>query len=740
MMIKYSCSDFRSHPNKLLEEHLINVFNFTKFLAQKHNIEINEKVLKFLALHDIGKIHPSFQEKLEKKNKINFYHSLMSYIILKDTIKNYFNDIFAYFISFMILRHHGNFTLFNSNSKFQSLYNGYRDFYKEIDEECIENYLKKFNIHFTKPNMDAQDSPLRISRKLKRFLNNNKDIIKVFKKYMILYGMFKIADSIDALNESIKNIFKNFLINEERLLDHIKAKRDKIDFKKLNMQRKFSFIRNNLFLRAPTGYGKTIISLYWAKGFENSKTKIFYVLPTITTINSMYSTLKSIFGDKVGLLHYFFEKEIEDLDEISYITNKMFLKPIIITTPDQLLLSFLNIGKWYIKNSMLYNSIFIFDEIHIYDLRMIFALKYLIKRLIEEYNAKIMLMSATFPDFLQKIFNFIKPKIKFFDNEYKKLKRIQLEIRDDNLEKCLDEIVELIKRGKKVLVIANTVKKSKEIYKKIKDELNSAGLDKNVELIHGRFIYKDRKKKEQLLARIEDELTGFCLVSTQVVEVSLDIDFDVLFSEYAPIDALIQRFGRVNRKGLKNTAKVFLFKPQNHKPYDKKILKKSIDILYEEYSLYNKKNEYIFINWVNRLYNYIKITKGDKIKKYDEDIFEILHEELGTHGIFSIDLKDEESLVKINEFRKFRENEINIMCIPSKFENETYQIIENIRNSKSNTDKIRYFAELKSYLVPIPWYLHNKISEGEVFPIINLEYDQDFGIDFERDEIETNII
>ncbi len=86
------------------------------------------------------------------------------------------------------------------------------------------------------------------------------------------------------------------------------------------------------------------------------------------------------------------------------------------------------------------------------------------------------------------------------------------------IENAIQSIRKDYEKGKNILVILNTVEKSMEMY-------------------------------------------GFIAVTTQVVEVSLDIDYDVLYTELSPIDALVQRMGRVNRKGKKGVIDVFIYEP-----------------------------------------------------------------------------------------------------------------------------------------------------------------------------------
>lgn len=104
---------------------------------------------------------------------------------------------------------------------------------------------------------------------------------------------------------------------------------------------------------------------------------------------------------------------------------------------------------------------------------------------------------------------------------------------------------EAIENDQKILIVCNRVRNAQILFERI-DELYPE-VDKM--LIHSRFKRKDRNRLEKELQDIYNKVLQACIVvSTQVVEVSLDISFDMMITETAPIDALIQRFGRINRK------------------------------------------------------------------------------------------------------------------------------------------------------------------------------------------------
>ncbi len=135
---------------------------------------------------------------------------------------------------------------------------------------------------------------------------------------------------------------------------------------------------------------------------------------------------------------------------------------------------------------------------------------------------------------------------------------------------------EEVRSGRKALIVCNHVRSAQTLAKALRASLSGSG--KEVCLFHGRFNMRDRKAKETALssAALPD-----VLVATQVVEVSLDISFDVGFLEPAPIDALAQRMGRVNRKGSVPPAPIFIAgKPiSGHPLYDTDRTQRTVELL-----------------------------------------------------------------------------------------------------------------------------------------------------------------
>jgi CRISPR-associated endonuclease/helicase Cas3 len=228
-------------------------------------------------------------------------------------------------------------------------------------------------------------------------------------------------------------------------------------------------------------------------------------------------------------------------------------KPYKIITPFQIIKEFFGLKGFEQRISEMVGGLFILDEIHAYDSHNTGLILEICKVLKEQFRAKFFIMSATLPTFIRKYFqdaleiqvNITLPEVEIVEFNRHKLRLIQ-----GNILENLEAIREQIDLGKKVLVVCNQVKTAQKVYEALKnDKVKSA-------LLHSRFIVRDRQEIEKGVK--EDYQV---LVATQVVEVSLDIDYDILYTEPAPIDALIQRFGRVNRKSppIKETKDVCVF-------------------------------------------------------------------------------------------------------------------------------------------------------------------------------------
>jgi CRISPR-associated endonuclease/helicase Cas3 len=338
-------------------------------------------------------------------------------------------------------------------------------------------------------------------------------------------------------------------------------------------QRRCQSCKGSILLRAPTGSGKTEASLLWAQANQTRNGRLFYVLPNIASINAMRFRLIGIFGEaNVGLLHSRATAAIYRLmeskdDKMSKLNQSRALElsqlartiwfPIRVSTPHQILRHSLKGKGWEIMFSEFPNACFIFDEIHAYEPRIV-GLTLASLNLFSQWKSKFCFMSATLPSFVKQLlekavpFTLIEPDpSQPSDSKILQRKRHQLEIKEGTIFDNWQDVLASIKDFESVLIVCNTVASSQKVYKSIPIQ--------NKLLLHSRFNQKDRLRIEECL----DQLTmPKVVVATQAIEVSLNVDFQRGFLEPAPIDAMIQRMGRVNRFGDRPPARVTVFRSE----------------------------------------------------------------------------------------------------------------------------------------------------------------------------------
>jgi CRISPR-associated endonuclease/helicase Cas3 len=334
-------------------------------------------------------------------------------------------------------------------------------------------------------------------------------------------------------------------------------------------QQELSHHIGHAFLEAPTGSGKTLAAILWVLRNRQGGERIFYLLPYQASIEAMADTLEGYFGqENVAVLHaraldYAFREYFEELGEYEAAAssakaevelNRLAHKPIKVATPFQLLKWLFGIPRWEIGVSEMVGGLFVFDEIHAYDAHVV-ALIVEMVRFLKKLGGRFLFMSATFPPFLKQLLQeaigedatdfTLKPE-DGWSKHFLSQARHQLRWRNTTLETLLCEILQTVRDGKRVLVVANRVAQAQEIYKALREQVEG------VYLLHSRFTRRDRVAKERTIIgslRGENDTDVRILVATQVVEVSLDVSFDTIFTEVAPVDDLLQRFGRVNRYG-----------------------------------------------------------------------------------------------------------------------------------------------------------------------------------------------
>ena len=307
--------------------------------------------------------------------------------------------------------------------------------------------------------------------------------------------------------------------------------------------------KKKALLIAATGTGKTYLSAFDVRSF-NPKHMLF-IVHREQILHDAANSFIDILGSSIK-------------NDIGYITGsrKDFDKKYIFSTIQ-------TISKEEIHKAFNpgYFDYMIIDEVHSYDTYT----GNLIRRLVEELvqlGATVLILSATLRQKARNellnlpsdhvlsssypcVTSFADSKCSERSCDSSFMRTVIIEHEDDDM-KAFDKAVDDAYDGKFVLWIENTVDEAQKAYGRF---LARCGNEIRMELLHSRFLGSDRAKKESLVTRLwgnegwseRKAGNGFILVGTQILEQSLDIDADVLYTRLAPADMLFQRMGRLWR-------------------------------------------------------------------------------------------------------------------------------------------------------------------------------------------------
>ena len=404
---------------------------------------------------------------------------------------------------------------------------------------------------------------------------------------------------------------------------------------------------DRLILNAGCGEGKTAAALLFGQKrlLENRIERIILTLPTKFTANNLYRDLVSpeqynIPEKLVGIIHgdsrefltqLSTEEETKGETEEANVNliaqqfeNNFYAKPVTISTVDHLLMSLYH-GYKYADRAFfnVASALVVFDEVHYYEGRTMEAIAEAMRRL-TQLKIPHLVMTATIPTAVRRCFDQLnpgqpypfqrapavisgtaEPKVPF---EITQLHETPL----DEENAISSELLDLVEQNQdqRQIIFVNQVNRAKNVYRALKEQ----DICDNLICYHSSFIGKHRVKKEKIIRslfkapsnRKDDELeileecnfnnSDACvLVSTQVSELSLDISADVMYSEIAPIDSIVQRGGRLNRKGVspfdKQTGYIYRLylmpayeDPKACLPYEPDILQRSWDAMGDLYT------------------------------------------------------------------------------------------------------------------------------------------------------------
>lgn len=733
----------KAKPNKSIIEHtndLLDVLEILWNLGYIKEERIYELIQKACIYHDIGKINKEFQKRVKNKG-IKFdenkevAHNVLSLYFIDESKFNNKEDYLI--VSNAVVNHHD-----------------YCDIGLAIIEksDIIENLLEGLDHKKVKKVIPAKIASI----------SQDIDAIKI-KGYLHKCD-YSASSGYTAEYEN------NFL---EKSLENVlnKWKLDNQDASWNELQQYCIENKNeNIIAIAQTGMGKTEAGLLWI-----SDNKGFFILPIRTAINAIYDRTKkyiSSYGgnleEQLGLLHsssleylllqseddkyddkdeYIDKKEDKEIIEYEKIAKQLSL-PINVSTIDQLFDFVYKYPAYELKLTTLSYSKIVIDEIQMYGPDLLAYLVYGLERIVEQ-GGKVAILTATLPPFVKELLSKnIKFKIKeggFTDNS----KRHNLKILDKRIDSndICDKYMENEKLNKsnKILVVCNSITQAQNLYEEISDILGN----KNLHILHSKFIKCERLSKESEIIEFGktykdnksnelDKQSGIW-ISTSIVEASLDIDFDYLFTELQDLNSLFQRLGRCNRKGKKDSSEnnCYIYTQIDERSFingDRGYIDKDIfELSKEAISLWEGQisekekieliNKYLtmdkiknsnYITQYKHTYNFIKNLTPDTFKSDEVKLRNILSKDIIPSPIYheyNGDIKELELKLKDKSLNS-PENKGEKIKLQNKLKKYTVSVHPNhITN---------YYRALKNGLATR--YDNVRVSDYEYIPVIECEY------------------
>lgn len=614
----------KSHPDKFLLDHiqgvqenvkqltnskiaeLVAVFHDLGKINPNFQAKVDHKKPKGYANHSYLSAYTFFCAFGFSPENQKILHNFLS----KDTFSG--NDIIALIV--LIARHHGNLPDFypkkNEYGTGTSILSENENFslFHFLDKEndiLVEEFISYFGkINEFKSLLKNKKVQEVFLNKLIFKTNENVKALDFFLDYQFAFASVIQADKADAgkignvIIKQKNEVLEFSIIFTPQLNAYLNLLKQDTELNKLrtairqnavkNIQERLNEGECVFELTAPTGSGKTLMMLSLASEILKTKgaKRIIYALPFLSITEQVETEVMKIFRGYERFIqridskseNFRFEKIQKELDnnpteeniaEINILEfqENTFAYPFIITTFVRFFETLLsNKNAELLKLPNFSNCIFLLDEIQSLPPRLYgFFVAYL-KKFCQKFNSYGIISTATQPNFIlpdendqakQFFFDYTVPKpllsLEYFNNKLFNRYHIQFNNTAIDLE-LLSNMV--IKENTSLLVILNTIDDTKELYEKLLEHYTVEELL----LLNTHFTPRDRKIKIYLAKRRLRENKRVIVISTQLIEAGVDIDFPVLYRDFATVSSIIQSAGRCNRNGkLNSLGKVKLF-------------------------------------------------------------------------------------------------------------------------------------------------------------------------------------
>ncbi|CAM2995370.1 CRISPR-associated helicase Cas3' [Paenibacillus sediminis] len=727
----------KSFPVETIEEHtneLLTRYDMLKKYYQSALRSMNERDWELLRIavqyHDVGKYDTVFQNKirsvleeelLEAASSYNVQHNYLSVMAIPDKELGLDKD--------------------EKRILFQAVaYHHERNVPPEVDQ-VLANYKANLLPHWEHIERElgiSIDSKSSISKLNTIGLNNRirESEGELFKRYVMIKGLLHRLDHAASAHVPIE------LASDMNVSEYVTQFIDKNYRGHKNKLQQFteSHQDSHLVVVAQTGMGKTEAGLLWL-----GEKKGFFTLPLRVSINAMYDRITSADNigfsrqtnqgeEATGLLHstsldYLYDQH-EGNDEAlekMHAQSREYANKLVISTIDQILkfpFFYLGFEKEY---ATVAGAKIIIDELQAYDPR-IAALLVRAMTLIDDMGSSFMIMTATLPDFYYKALqrelasSALPLHYSEFIDDSVQRHHVSIEARSILDEAEIDKISE-VGLNQKVLVICNTVNRAKEVFLKLRERKD------NVKLLHSRFTRGDRSNLEQeLLSFNQGEKAGIW-VTTQLVEASLDIDFDVLYTEMSTLDSQFQRYGRCNRKGKKPVDQVNIHVYTDDvsgvgSVYHKEIYDRSLALIkgHDQGILL----ESIKHSMIQELYDEEQLKDSSFKEVFDKTL-----SQLKNRPMYEIKKQDAQDLLRDIQ-------EVQAVPIQYAGHSEIEEALERWKQATTKSEKRKARQAIEKYTVGVNEWKGKKEGLLSEFPLIkghyfvNCEYSEETGLEMKK--------
>lgn len=534
-----------------LDEHLQDVARMAQGFANK--FEAGDVAYWSGLWHDLGKCNPEFQNYLEACQRDERHeivpHAIWGAVLAYWLISNNIKDEHWKEIVLTIAGHHGRIDHPGSLS------------------QRLEEHLQK-----------KQSTFQHIVEYAKRLPSPPKVILPgltLTQRELFIRMIFSSLVDADYLNtekhfkenqyflrqkqQSIERLWDKFIFNQLELMRSVDAVTvvNQVRKEAYEFCEKAAYGKPGIYrMTVPTGGGKTRSGLAFAlkHAVENKMDRVIFAIPYTSIIDQTAKEYRKIFGADAVLEHHSqVNISVDENQNASHISSRLaqenWAAPLIVTTTVQLFESlFSNKSGKVRKLHNIAKSVIVLDEVQTLPPELLTPTLDVLRELVERYHASVLLCTATQPVFEDshylKSFNGmpvheIIPK-EVYHKYFGQLKRVKYHRKKEPIS--WKELAEELLREKQVMVVLNTRKDAISLIEAVDDKENIFHLSTLLCGIHRKLVLREVKRRLRIGLPVR-------LISTQVIEAGVDIDFPVVYRAIGPLDRIVQAAGRCNREG-----------------------------------------------------------------------------------------------------------------------------------------------------------------------------------------------